>query len=201
MRPDRDARCRLLAAATDLFVRKGFAGTSVQEIVAAAGVTKPVLYYHFRSKAGIFLEMTREGASEFLGIVARHECGRGSPVLPRIVGLCREVFELLVARIDVVRVLYGIYYGPTQGAPAIDVELFHERFHAVLGGLVDEGLARGELRDLDRETIILAVAGALSACIETVICHPGRPMDAQTLARVLDAVCRGIAAAPQEDSQ
>ena len=49
----------LLAGATDLFTRKGYASTTVREIVAAAGVTKPVLYYYFRSKEGIYLELIR----------------------------------------------------------------------------------------------------------------------------------------------
>jgi len=37
------ARQRLLAAATDLFTQRGYAATTVREIVGAAGVTKPVL--------------------------------------------------------------------------------------------------------------------------------------------------------------
>ena len=36
---------RILIAAATLFANKGYAGTSVREIVEAAGVTKPTLYY------------------------------------------------------------------------------------------------------------------------------------------------------------
>ena len=45
-----------LSAARELFARKGYSGTSVREIVAAADVTKPVLYYYFRNKEGLYLE-------------------------------------------------------------------------------------------------------------------------------------------------
>jgi len=41
----------------ELFARKGYAGSSIREICAAAGVTKPVLYYHFRSKEHVFQEL------------------------------------------------------------------------------------------------------------------------------------------------
>ena len=45
------ARERLLAVATRLFIEHGFAGTPVSRIVREAGVTMPVLYYHFGNKA------------------------------------------------------------------------------------------------------------------------------------------------------
>ncbi len=49
-----NARQRLLETATELFAEKGYAGTSVREIVDRAGVSKPVLYYYFKSKEGLF---------------------------------------------------------------------------------------------------------------------------------------------------
>ena len=48
-------RERLLETASHLFAEKGYASTSVREIVARAGVSKPVLYYYFQSKEGLLL--------------------------------------------------------------------------------------------------------------------------------------------------
>lgn len=39
------------------FALKGYAGSSIREICADAGITKPVLYYHFRSKEHLFQEL------------------------------------------------------------------------------------------------------------------------------------------------
>jgi TetR/AcrR family transcriptional regulator len=50
-----NARERLLETAIGMFAEKGYAGTSVREIVEQAGVSKPVLYYYFNSKEGLFL--------------------------------------------------------------------------------------------------------------------------------------------------
>jgi AcrR family transcriptional regulator len=45
---------RILDSAVRLFARKGFAATSVREIVQEADVTNPMLYYYFDSKEGLF---------------------------------------------------------------------------------------------------------------------------------------------------
>ena len=50
-----NARERLLETAIDMFAERGYAGTSVREIVDCAEVSKPVLYYYFKSKEGLFL--------------------------------------------------------------------------------------------------------------------------------------------------
>ena len=50
-------RERLLAAAEDVFARKGYAAASVEEIAATAGYTIGALYAHFSSKQQLFLEL------------------------------------------------------------------------------------------------------------------------------------------------
>ncbi|MGZ4676584.1 MAG: TetR/AcrR family transcriptional regulator [Acidimicrobiia bacterium] len=47
-------RGALIAAATELFATKGFAGTGRDEIAIRAGVTRGALYHHFGSKGLIF---------------------------------------------------------------------------------------------------------------------------------------------------
>jgi TetR/AcrR family transcriptional regulator len=50
-RPSADAtRDRIVAAAVDLFSERSFDGATTREIAAGAGVTQPLLTYHFRSK-------------------------------------------------------------------------------------------------------------------------------------------------------
>ncbi len=44
------SRQRLIETAAGLFYRRGIQRTSIDEIVAEAGLTKPTLYRHFRSK-------------------------------------------------------------------------------------------------------------------------------------------------------
>jgi AcrR family transcriptional regulator len=50
-------RVELLAIAADLFAERGFAGVTVDELGAAAGVSGPALYHHFDSKEALLGEM------------------------------------------------------------------------------------------------------------------------------------------------
>ncbi|HEY1650261.1 MAG TPA: helix-turn-helix domain-containing protein [Acidimicrobiales bacterium] len=68
-------RALLIKAARELFGRQGYVDTSIDEIVARAGVTKGAVYHHFDGKEGLFRsvfeqvhrEVTDQAAAEFLG--------------------------------------------------------------------------------------------------------------------------------------
>jgi TetR/AcrR family transcriptional regulator len=60
----------LLEKALGLFARKGYEGAGVQEIVAAAGVTKPTLYHHFGSKEGLLAALLAQRMDAFLDELA-----------------------------------------------------------------------------------------------------------------------------------
>ena len=63
-RPTRaSARERLLDAALRLIRRKGYAATTVDELCAAAGVTKGAFFHHFRSKEDVGVAAARHWAA------------------------------------------------------------------------------------------------------------------------------------------
>ena len=53
-RDSETTRCAALNAAQRLFAEKGFAGTSMREIASLAGVSQPLIHYHFGSKDGLY---------------------------------------------------------------------------------------------------------------------------------------------------
>jgi len=53
-KPKVDARTRILNTALTEFARKGFDGVSTTEIAKAAGVTQPLIHYHFKSKMALW---------------------------------------------------------------------------------------------------------------------------------------------------
>lgn len=58
----KDARpAELLAAALDLFVERGYAGTRLDDVASRAGVSKGTLYLYYSSKEELFKAVIREG--------------------------------------------------------------------------------------------------------------------------------------------
>ncbi|HEY4378100.1 MAG TPA: helix-turn-helix domain-containing protein, partial [Acidimicrobiales bacterium] len=58
--PAHERRPQLLAVATAVFAEHGFHGASMNQVAEAAGVTKPVLYQHFRSKRELYRELVED---------------------------------------------------------------------------------------------------------------------------------------------
>jgi TetR/AcrR family transcriptional regulator len=60
-RPARETRDAILKAAATEFAAHGFAGASVDAIAARSGFNKAMLYYHFRNKHTLYVEILRDG--------------------------------------------------------------------------------------------------------------------------------------------
>ena len=60
LRKGPDRRRQIIAAASELFARNGFEGTSIRDIAAASGVLSGSLYYHFPSKEDLLLTVHQE---------------------------------------------------------------------------------------------------------------------------------------------
>jgi len=64
-------RQRLLDLAYDSLIRKGFAATSIEELVEAAGITKSGFFYHFKDKRDPARALTERHADEDAEFLAR----------------------------------------------------------------------------------------------------------------------------------
>lgn len=74
--PRAQRRTQLLELATRVFTQSGYHGTSMDDIAAAAGVTKPVLYQHFSSKESLYVEVIdiiAVGLLDEVKVVGAHE--------------------------------------------------------------------------------------------------------------------------------
>jgi AcrR family transcriptional regulator len=192
-------RERLMNAAVALFARKGYAATTVREIVAAAGVTKPVLYYHFGSKEGIFLEMMGRALREFEATAADALRAPGS-VRARLGGFLDRMHALMLQHVDEMRVLDAIYYGPPQGAPFFDYEALHTRFIEIVSGLVREGIAAGEFRAGDADDIAWAIVGPFEVVRGMSLSHPEMDFGRERLAGLLSVVFEGVCVREKKES-
>jgi len=74
-------REQLLEVGRSLFAEKGFEATSVEEIAAKAGVSKPVVYEHFGGKEGLYAVIVDREMRSLLDRVEGALTGNGARVL------------------------------------------------------------------------------------------------------------------------
>ncbi len=65
----------LMDAALALFIAKGVAGTSIDEIVAAAGVSKGGFYHHFAAKEALLMALKERYINNFMTILSQSQAG------------------------------------------------------------------------------------------------------------------------------
>jgi AcrR family transcriptional regulator len=67
--PRDQRRAQLLDAANDVFTTRGYHAAAMDDIAAAAGVSKPVLYQHFASKLELYLALLDQACDSLVETV------------------------------------------------------------------------------------------------------------------------------------
>jgi AcrR family transcriptional regulator len=85
----------LLKAARKLFGKQGYASTSVDEVVRAAGVTKGALYHHFRDKDDLFRAVVEQVKVDVTSTAANSyfDDSQGDDPLARVRRLCIAMID------------------------------------------------------------------------------------------------------------
>ncbi|MEY9966112.1 AcrR family transcriptional regulator [Streptacidiphilus sp. MAP12-16] len=135
---------RLLTAASRLFAERGFALTSVQEIVERAGVTKGAMYHYYASKDDLLQQVyTRLLAVQSARLAAIADADQ--PVRARLRAAAADVVVSTLENLDDAMVSWrSMHMLPQQRLAEVRAERrrYHERFRA----LIEQGQAEGVLR-------------------------------------------------------
>jgi len=172
-------RERLLETASHLFAEKGYASTSVREIVARAGVSKPVLYYYFQSKEGLYYAILNWGMEIQQKIIDELLEVSGT-VQDRILYLYRRIYEEIQAYQGMYAMIHGLIYGPPQGAPEYDFPSYHRQMFEAVKRLCFEGLSSGEIKKADADEVAFLVLSLIDFSlnlekIQPELTDPHRP--------------------------
>jgi len=160
--------------ARDLFLKQGYAATTVEQIADAADIAPATFFNQFQSKGALLAMMAGE-VVEYIGeLVARHVSAPGS-IGDSLAGLAREAAELIsanhgVAR-DVVLEFMRMESRPHDAAPYL------ARVHAPVVEMMRRGQASGEIRsDSDAAFLAEMVVGALNAAVASWLADPEYPI-------------------------
>ncbi|HYW24422.1 MAG TPA: TetR family transcriptional regulator [Terriglobales bacterium] len=159
LEPDPDARERVLAAAVELVGRDGLARLSMDEVAAAAGLSRASLYRLFPGKSALFRELL-VAYSPVDAIVETIQRMRDLPPEEVVPEVARTAARTLAGRAGVVRTLVFEATGASEEAAEAVRYVIGAGIAAVLGYVVEQMVA-GRLRTMHPLVAIQSLAGPI----------------------------------------
>jgi TetR/AcrR family transcriptional regulator len=151
-------RNAILNAATQLFAQKGYAGSSIREICQAAAITKPVLYYHFRSKEHLYEELMLDIFNQTRKNLLLLSSFRGS-LRDRLILYVSSEFSNSKKDPNSVRLLFRMMFSPEGEYPNFNFVREFKRERMEIAKFISEKSAGGLSRD--PELISTALMGMM----------------------------------------
>jgi AcrR family transcriptional regulator len=162
----------LLESAARLFAERGFERTTVDEVVAAAGVAKGTVYWYYRSKKALFLAVLARAADAYRGELVR-AAGRARSPLERLERAISGTMTFARERPDLCR----LYFQQVL----VDDPDFVRRRAAIYAGLVEElkatileAVRAGQARTRDVDLAARMIVGAVEAGVRHTLEGNGR---------------------------
>ncbi|MFH1134823.1 MAG: TetR/AcrR family transcriptional regulator [Pseudomonadota bacterium] len=190
LRTGLDARGRILEAGISMFADKGYVATSVREIVLAAGVTKPVLYYYFGSKEGLFRDIVQGAVQRQVEIIEAMRRSEGT-FPERLCNLFAAVMKDAQENRALLGMIHGIIFGPKQGKPDYDFGVFHQRLALAVKALYVEGVDQGEAGAADPEVVVQIILALINHAIHLDFAFNGQTRPSLPL-EMLRLALRGL---------
>jgi AcrR family transcriptional regulator len=158
----RDAISRLkretiVAAAVELFYKKGYARTTLEEVADAIKVTKPFIYAHFRSKTELLAEICMRGTRLSHAALVRATAHQGTPT-EKLEAIARD-FMLAVLNHQAHAVIYSREEKELDPADREAINALRREFDHRLVAVLEEGVRTGEFTVADVHLTALALIG------------------------------------------
>jgi AcrR family transcriptional regulator len=153
-------RERILEEAVKLIYERGFTGTTLDDIAAELGVTKPFIYTHFRSKTELLAALCKPTIELSLNAVASAAKRSGSPT-ERLRRAMVDFTQVVLSR----QANIAIYFREEKNlepAALAEINGLRKKFDRVLSNLLSEGVAAGEFEVKDVNLAALAIGGMIS---------------------------------------
>ncbi|HLI25549.1 MAG TPA: TetR/AcrR family transcriptional regulator [Chloroflexota bacterium] len=153
-------RDQILDATMAVVVRYGLHGATMERIAAAAGVSAPALYWHFKNKDELFLAMIQRLASRVQAALLA-ELGPDSDLTESIQRLVARAIVLQAEQIELIRVVLAEGTSRPRLLAALGDQLIGPLW-ARLAAYLDAQVAAGHLRPGDGLLRIVGLAGMIT---------------------------------------
>lgn len=191
---DVTVRERLLTAALTIFNTKGYAAASVREIVAAAGVTKPALYYYFKNKDGIYLELVRRAQELFQKAISQNIPSQET-LRNQLKLFALGIFDSVIENNAVACFAIAAIFSPSPhcNGPDFTLTQYDTTVNEIIQNLVQQGMDRREFQSINVEHVTWIYASCITRAVLEQINLPSLRIRRQELSRTLDEFLDGIA--------
>lgn len=177
-------RERILKAAEALFAERGFAGTSVQDIAAAADANRALLFYYFKNKQQLFDSLLEDAHQELLSRVRTPSDLDPREALRHAV---RGFVRFNVERTTVCRLVMKTMVA--GGEPS--VARYQDELLALLGDILQRGMRLKLFRKDDPRLLALSLIGMITVFFRRQVLT-GQAFDPDVVERhTLDLFLRG----------
>jgi AcrR family transcriptional regulator len=185
-------RERIVDAATDIFYERGFTRTTLDDVAEQLGVTKPVIYASFGSKAELLAEICVRGVMEAMDEIAAAEARNLPPAETLRLWVPRYVAAILRAQKRI-----AINIREEKNLEPADAERLAElrrQFVARIETLLRAGRDAGDLRIADPRIAAFALVGAASWA--TFWYNPGGTLSREVVASRMGDVMLNLLSTP-----
>lgn len=169
-----DKKTRIFQVALELFAEKGFANTSVDEIVERAGVAKGTIYYHFKGKDELFA-MLMESGVEFLTNAIREAAAEETDPVKRIEVIISAQVRLFLNHPDFYKVLMSEIWW-LEARQQENLQKIRKSYLSILEEAIRAGQSAGALKaDIDVEMAAPALFGLISHVTLQIVLDSPKP--------------------------
>lgn len=162
-----DKRTEIIAQALPLFASYGYEAVSVQQIVQAAGVTKPTLYYYFESKRGL-LEAILKQYFDMLYTATQVAAVYAEDLTMTLRNMTRTYFEYAEAHKEFYRMQLTLWFSPPHSEAFSAVSPYHDRQYQLIEEVfVKATVQHGNMKDRhqDYTTSFLGILNTYSGLV------------------------------------
>jgi AcrR family transcriptional regulator len=189
---DSAARRQILRAALRHFADGGYAATSVQQIVGAAKVSKPALYYHFRDKAALFQALVHEAHDERYRLLCE-AAQQAADIRGQLEGILTVLFEYFRQHRELMRISFATMFAAPGEVPAgLCYADKCERNFEFVHALIKSAQKNGQLdKRFDSQEMAFGFYGLVNFyLVSHLVMRDCRP-DKQTARRIVDLFLTG----------
>lgn len=159
-----DNRENIMQCALNLFSDKGYDSVGVQEIVTAAGITKPTLYYYFKSKHGL-LEALIQERGELLMVQLTQAAGRAGDIAEKLLQLAYAYVQFSTENEKFFMLMLCLMYYPRQNeAHQAIAPLIHQQYGLITDTFKGEAKQLGNMNGR-QEQFAMGFIGTLDSYI------------------------------------